>query len=119
MMHSKFPSLFCLITALAVLATTEPAMSAELVINGDFEADIDEFVTWPGYVGDNGNPLEVPDWLGTGGRGINPVQPEEGGNPADIPLWFGTGGRGINPVGEPDDDDPHQGSFDAGQLARL
>ena len=83
--------------------------AAELIVNGDFETDWDEFVVWPGYVGatnDDGdqNPAEVPEWTGSGGIGINPIDvpPPPAENPSEIPQWPGAGGRGVNPVQEGD-----------------
>jgi hypothetical protein len=73
--------LFCLVLASGLVAASVlPA--AELVVNGDFEADTAGFVVWPGYVGGN-NPAEIPSWTGTGGRGINPVVP---GGAGDAPF---------------------------------
>lgn len=48
-----------------------------VVVNGDFESEAGSFVVWPGYVdgaGDAGvNPSDINGWLGTGGRGVNPI----------------------------------------------
>jgi hypothetical protein len=35
---------------------------ANLVLNGDFETDGSQFVTYPGYIGQGGNPSQIPDW---------------------------------------------------------
>ena len=90
-------SVFCL------LVTCSVGFSNELVVNGDFEQDVADFIAWPGYVG-NENPPDVPEWFGAGGRGINPVNPGES-NPSQIPFWPSPleGGRGINPISEDDD----------------
>ena len=76
----------------------------EFISNGDFEADAEEYVVWPGYVGGVGdageNPIEITDWFGTGGRGINPIDAAE--NPNQIAAWPGEGGRGINPIANGD-----------------
>ena len=93
---------FLNIMAMSAMLFTAPTLLAnELVINGDFETDVEEFVVWPGYVGGandagDSNPNEVPEWFGSGGRGINPVFAPS--NPPEINSWIGTGGRGINPV---------------------
>ena len=86
-------------------AIFSPSYAVELVANGDFETDIEEFIVWPGYVGasnDAGemNPPEIVDWLGTGGRGINPVFAPS--NPGEIVGWNGGGQRGINPIANGD-----------------
>lgn len=57
--------------------------SAQTVVNGDFEADTDLFVTWPGYAGDGANPAQITGWTGIGGVGINPVVP---GGAGDAPF---------------------------------
>ena len=61
------------LTMFALISTPSMLFGAEMIINGDFEQDVDQFTTWPGYVADGDNPAEVPEWFGTGGRGINPV----------------------------------------------
>lgn len=101
--------------------------AAELVVNGDFETEWDSFVVWPGYVGganDDGdtNPIDVPEWTGSGGRGINPIDapPPPGANPSQIPQWPGTGGRGVNPVvGGNDDLMPFNAGFNDDAFAFL
>ena len=69
------------LSALVVVAVSVgmQALGAELVVNGDFEADTEDFIAWPGYVSNGGNPPDIPDWLGQGaGRGINPINdPDE------------------------------------------
>lgn len=55
---------------------------ADFIVNGDFESGVDAFTGWPGYVGGD-NPAEIPEWTGTGGRGINPVVP---GGAGDAPF---------------------------------
>jgi hypothetical protein len=89
----------CFLVSIAAIWSQASAM--ELVINGDFELEAEEFIVWPGYVGGSNeagdiNPTEVPEWFGTGGRGINPVFAPS--NPADILGWSGAGSRGINPI---------------------
>ncbi|MCA9211858.1 MAG: PEP-CTERM sorting domain-containing protein [Planctomycetales bacterium] len=94
-----------LVLAAAIAMACNQVFAAEMIVNGDFEKDVDLFLTWPGYVANGENPPEVPDWIGTGGRGINPVNAPQ--NPPEITAWIGTGGRGINPItGEHDDMDP-------------
>lgn len=88
------------LAALIFSSSMASMRAAELVVNGNFEADVEEFVVWPGYVGAAGdagvNPAEISEWIGKGGHGINPVTAPT--NPADIFAWPGAGGRGINPV---------------------
>ncbi len=88
------------LAALIFSSSMASTRAAELVVNGDFEKDVEEFVVWPGYVGGAGdagvNPAEISEWIGTGGHGINPVTAPT--NPADIFAWAGAGGRGINPI---------------------
>jgi len=55
---------------------------ADMVVNGDFEADAGAFVTWPGYLGGD-NPAAITGWTGTGGLAINPVAP---GGEGDAPF---------------------------------
>ena len=69
---------FVFVSAFAALLFMSNAFGAELVVNGDFEADTEGFVTWPGYVGNGQNPAEVSGWTGSGGRGVNPIN-----DPAD------------------------------------
>jgi len=61
-----------------------PAAAQNLVVNGDFEADTDLWVTWPGYVSPQsaGNPANITGWTGTvgSGHGINPVVPNGAGD---------------------------------------
>ena len=49
------------------------ALGAVTVVNGDFESNGADFVTFPGYVsfGDPPNPPAIDGWVGTGGHGIN------------------------------------------------
>jgi hypothetical protein len=56
----------------AVMLGTLPCWGDPVVVNGDFESATDGFVVWPGYVG-NGNPDDVSGWVGSGGRGVNPI----------------------------------------------
>jgi len=87
-----------------------PVTADEFVLNGDFETDLDLWVTSPGYVGGD-NPPEITDWIGTGGHGINPFQPGAGLNPPNVFGWTGgpTANHGINPVNVEDDPNPdHQ-----------
>ena len=87
------------LTMLALISTPGMLFGAEMMINGDFEQDVDQFTTWPGYVADGDNPAEVPEWLGSGGRGINPVaSPDSPSNPDEIIGWPGSGNRGVNPI---------------------
>jgi hypothetical protein len=55
-----------------ILLCTLSASGAPTVVNGDFEADTAAWTVWPGYVG-GGNPAEISGWIGSGGRGVNPV----------------------------------------------
>ena len=48
------------------------ASAAPMVVNGDFESDVEGFGVWPGYTG-NGNPDDISGWTGDAGRGINPI----------------------------------------------
>jgi hypothetical protein len=84
------------------------AHGQEFVVNGDFEADTDLWLVWPGYVGgidandpDRFNPSEITDWFHSGGVGINPVEPSPLQNPSSIFGYVGTGGHGINPTTDP------------------
>ena len=100
----RFPLVtLCFFVSSAISSAT---FAVELVINGDFELEAEEFVVLPGYVGGSNdagemNPAEIPEWFGTGGRGINPVSAPSD-NPADILGWSGAGGRGINPIANGD-----------------
>lgn len=82
------------------------SLATELIANGDFQTDFEEFVVWPGYVGGTDaagemNPPEIVDWIGTGGYGLNPVFAPS--NPSAIVGWpGGFGGRGINPIANGD-----------------
>jgi MYXO-CTERM domain-containing protein len=80
----KITSLF-IATTFGFLASS--ANAAVVVANGDFEADADLFVAWPGYVSHTTaagtNPDAIPSWTHTGGVGINPVVP---GGPDDSPF---------------------------------
>ena len=59
--------------ALAVSALSVPSFATPIVANGDFELDATDFHTYPGYVGQAGNPAQVTEFSGpTGGYGINP-----------------------------------------------
>jgi hypothetical protein len=92
------------LVSIAAICSSE-TFAVELVSNGDFELEAEEFIVWPGYVGGSNeagdmNPAEIPEWLGTGGRGINPVFAPS--NPADIVGWSGAGQRGINPIANGD-----------------
>jgi hypothetical protein len=72
MFHARLLTAAC-IASLAIAAN--PVAAAPVVANGDFEAD--SFPTWPGYVGQPGNPASVTGWVSAGGGyGINP---ESGG----------------------------------------
>ncbi|MDG2383169.1 MAG: PEP-CTERM sorting domain-containing protein [Pirellulaceae bacterium] len=100
MKFSRLDTLICSL-AFAFLALPNINQAEEFVINGDFETDVEEFIVWPGYVGgtnDQGdvNPDEIPEWVGTGGRGINPIFSPQ--NPEMIADWNGDGGLGINPI---------------------
>ena len=86
----------CLAAMIAVFGLASWSVGAEMVLNGDFEKDVEQFTTWPGYVGGGTNPAEVPDWIGSGGRGINPVDAPS--NPAEVTAWLGEGGHGVNPI---------------------
>ena len=53
----------------SLLAARALAGDSISVINPSFQAD--NFSTFPGYVGQAGNPGAITGWSGTGGRGIN------------------------------------------------
>jgi hypothetical protein len=70
-----------LLAAVAMLlAACVGPLGAQTVVNGDFEADLGAWVTWPGYAANGANPAEITGWTGTGGRGINPVVPDGAGD---------------------------------------
>ena len=90
--------IFINVMAIGAMFFTAPTLLAnELVINGDFETDVEEFVVWPGYVGGandagDSNPNEVPEWFGSGGRGINPPPDQQSNcNPDQITNQIGRG----------------------------
>lgn len=66
------PATRVLITA-AVLASGVGSSFAATLLNGDFEANASDYITWPGYSGAGGNPAGPAGWTITGGVGINPV----------------------------------------------
>ena len=85
MSTSTGKAIFGLATCVAVMAWLIlpcGTYGADFVVNGDFESGTDAFVGWPGYVGGD-NPTEIPEWTGTGGRGLNPVVP---GGDGDAPF---------------------------------
>ena len=51
------------------------SFAQNLVVNGNFTNNAAGFVTWPGYVGSGGNPINVPGWTqvsgSTNGYGVN------------------------------------------------
>ena len=51
------------------------SLAQNLVVNGNFTNNAAGFVTWPGYVGSGGNPINVPGWTqvsgSTNGYGVN------------------------------------------------
>ncbi len=114
-MHAKRQAGFCCaalcLAAMAVFVCTLPVAADEFVSNGDFETDVDLWVTWPGYAAGGSNPPDITDWMGSGGRGINPTQPGELFNPPTVQGWIGgpTANHGINPVNTENDPNPdHQ-----------
>lgn len=66
------------VAALAVGALAAPSFAVPIVANGDFETDANTFGTYPGYVGQAGNPQQVTDFTNSQGNvgqhnyGINP-----------------------------------------------
>src|SRR5437867_8499369 len=56
---------------LATISLLPSTLSAQTIVNGDFETGAEQFVTGPGYVGDGSNPPVIPGWIG--GTGINPI----------------------------------------------
>ncbi len=69
--------------AVCLLAVNVQHGQAEpMIVNGDFESDVEGFVVWPGYVG-NGNPDAISGWRGGGSHGINPIEA-----PHDVPAPF-------------------------------
>ena len=68
---AQLPSILA-VAAMSALLTTN-LFGANLVVNGDFESDADQFTTWPGYAADGDNPAEISGWTGAGGRGVNPI----------------------------------------------
>lgn len=63
--------------ALAIMLTTIGSASANLISNGDFSANANAFVVFPGYASVEGfpagNPASIPGWTwnGSGGFGVN------------------------------------------------
>ena len=55
------------------------------------------------------NPADITDWIGSGGRGVNPTQPGDLFNPSAVFGWVGgpTANHGINPVNTENDPDPN------------
>ncbi len=92
-------------TALLCVSFAAPVLADEFVVNGDFEADLDLWVAYPGYVGGE-NPSEVTGWMGSGGRGINPTVAPDVTNPSHIAGWIGGPQHGINPVNVEDETNP-------------
>ncbi len=93
----RFPQVaLCFVVAIAAMGSQ--AFAVELVFNGDFETEAEEFIVWPGYIGGSNdagdmNPAEIPEWFGTGGLGINPVFAPS--NPADIVGWSAPVSEGL------------------------
>ncbi len=66
---------FSAAVAVAVMICGTQLRAAPTVVNGDFETDTDQWITWPGYAAGGENPVEITGWTGSGGYGINPVVP--------------------------------------------
>ncbi len=66
---------------LVVLACAA-SVRAQIVTNGDFETNADAFATFPGYVGQTGNPTSITGFTSPdSGYGINPVAAPDGRAP--------------------------------------
>ncbi|MFM8495619.1 MAG: PEP-CTERM sorting domain-containing protein [Planctomycetia bacterium] len=86
--------------ALAIVLSTIGSASAELISNGNFSANANQFVVFPGYASSvpgapEGNPLSIPGWTwnGSGNFGVNGIST---GTSAPIGI-FGPSSQQSNP----------------------
>jgi len=86
--------------ALAIVLSTIGSASANLITNGNFSANANAFVVFPGYASSlpgapEGNPLSIPGWIwnGSGNFGVNGIST---GTSAPIGI-FGPSSQQSNP----------------------
>jgi hypothetical protein len=62
-----------LVATLMLCALAAPVRADPTVTNGDFETGANMFNTFPAYIGQTGNPDQIPGWFSpTNGVGLNP-----------------------------------------------